>query len=482
MASCKSFSLSGDGSSRRLLSSRQISCISARRCVALSIATVATLLAIAGTPASAWTGYIDGISDQSLPYWDGGFSGSYFHGFFKEGWVGSPPSHIKYARYVVQWNVMSPGYEAKRSEFESWLTDIEGMGLIPDVVPTSYNGSFPSSTGEYESWLNVLLSRATAMHYPVSYVEPWNEPNAQGKEGASVAASYANVANGLCKKTYGCTVVAGNMEDLANVAEYVKEYRASLNFSPVIWGVHPYRSVANENDANLLSFKKALPREGVGDRIWFTEIAVRQCTDYKGVLKNRGEIWQATNARWLVRTLLVSFKPEHAFYYEFLYKGRERPPCNERETDGALYLPSSDPNAPDSPRPAAAVIYDDVGFPLGYTGAASSVATPNATLTASVYPGGLLDAKYHFEYGAATSYGSYSSEGDAGSGAGMTGASKSVGGIAPETTYHYRIVVWNSEGTDYGSDKTFADGGDSEIGTWLWNLSNWSDAGSWVVR
>jgi hypothetical protein len=71
-----------------------------------------------------------------------------------------------------------------------------------------------------------------------------------------------------------------------------------------------------------------------------------------------------------------------------------------------------------------------------------------------VNPNG-LDAKYHFQYGETTAYGSSTSEGDAGAGTGAVPESTSVTNLLPGTTYHYRLVATSSAGTSYGLDQTF---------------------------
>jgi hypothetical protein len=411
-----------------------------------------------GSSACASTGYVDGISDQSLPRWDGGFSGSYFAGFFTNTWI-NPPPHVQYARYVVQWNVMYKStekpyneepYTNYRQQFEEWLTDAGGMGLTLEIAVTEYSGTpYPSSSAEYRSRLKEILNQADAQGHPISYLEPWNEPNGQGGESAVAAAHFANEGNGACNENPKCTIVAGNVEDSSSVAGYLKEYRENLNFTPSNWGVHPYWSVEEREEKYYNDFLEGLPGKGSGDHIWFTEVAARRCTS----TKNNDEIGQAERAKWLVNTLMPYAKPEHVFYWEFLLGERKQPTCSE--TDDALYVTSSDPNAPDAPRPAAAFIYGGSGFPWGYTGAPTVINGEEATLTGSLYPGGVLTAKYHFEYGPTTSYGSYSSEGNAGSGLGGVGENTTIGSLVEGTTYHYRIAAWNTEGADYGTDATF---------------------------
>jgi hypothetical protein len=98
--------------------------------------------------------------------------------------------------------------------------------------------------------------------------------------------------------------------------------------------------------------------------------------------------------------------------------------------------------------------------PYAATGETGNATASSAILSGGVYPGGsengIYDTHYHFEYGTTTSYGSYSAEGDAGSEIEGKAVSMEVKSLTSGTTYHYRIVAWNSKGTYYGADSTFA--------------------------
>ena len=362
-------------------------------------------------------------------------------------------SHITLARYVVQWNVMSGGYPAYRSEFESWYADVLGIGLTPEVSLASYDGILPSSSVEYQTRLEELLNQFKA----IRYLEAWDEPNNTANLAAATAAHYTNAAYSLCQSR-GCTLIAGNfLDSLPNLLTYEHAYEQALHPANLPnWGIHPYDAVKRQSASTVLDFRANLPGGGAGDRIWFTEVGAYQCEDYGRYLLF-GEREQALDASWLVNRLMPAIVPAHVFYYEFLFKDRQSPPCNSSSPDTALYIPSSDPTVAYAPRAAANYIYDGRGVPSAYTGGASVADTEHLTLTGSVYPGGFLDARYHFEYGTTTGYGSYSSTGDAGSGLGgvEAGIIIMVGDLRADVTYHYRLVSWNAEGAAYGSDRTF---------------------------
>ncbi len=334
--------------------------------------------AAAATSAPSATAYVDGISDQSLPAWDGDFSDSYFGRLFSAVWVAD--GHIRLARYVAQWDLMgepSTGAEPEgdyRQKFEAWLIDVGRLGLIPDVGVTSYDGRYPASVSEYQASLRLILQRAKVMGHPAPYVEAWNEPNNQGALTALRAAQLTNAAHALCEGGYACRVVAGNLEDSPQVAGYEQEYERALDFRPAIWGVHPYYSVELQSEAPLENLIENLPGAGAGARIWFTEIAARRCTDYGGELRENGAGGQAGRARWLLDTLIPDARPEHVFYFGFLPGERRQPSCASEREDDALYEPSAEASDPDVPRPAASYVWG--GAPGALSGGCSEPLSP----------------------------------------------------------------------------------------------------------
>ncbi|HEX5928507.1 MAG TPA: S8 family peptidase [Solirubrobacterales bacterium] len=95
--------------------------------------------------------------------------------------------------------------------------------------------------------------------------------------------------------------------------------------------------------------------------------------------------------------------------------------------------------------------------PTATSAAASAVTPSKATLNGSVNPN-LLETTYQFEYGPTASYGTKvpASPKAIGAGAASVAVSESLSGLKPNSTYHYRVVATNAEGTTYGADLTFA--------------------------
>jgi hypothetical protein len=92
--------------------------------------------------------------------------------------------------------------------------------------------------------------------------------------------------------------------------------------------------------------------------------------------------------------------------------------------------------------------------PSATTGSATNVTWHSATLSGTVNPYG-LSTTYYFQWGPTTSFGNTTPTQSAGSGTSDLAVSANLTGLAPNTTYHYRLVAVNSAGTNYGVDTTF---------------------------
>jgi hypothetical protein len=91
--------------------------------------------------------------------------------------------------------------------------------------------------------------------------------------------------------------------------------------------------------------------------------------------------------------------------------------------------------------------------PVVTTGAASEV-TQTGVLLAGTVDTQELQTSYEFEVGTDTSYGGAKLFGNAGRN-GIEAVSASLQFLIPGTTYHYRLVATNEDGTTYGQDVTF---------------------------
>ncbi len=131
---------------------------------------------------------------------------------------------------------------------------------------------------------------------------------------------------------------------------------------------------------------------------------------------------------------------------------------------GALSAPAV--GAAQAPQSAHGAITDlsvtapaTVQVPSVVTEAATAVSLSAATLQGTVNPNG-LQTTYQFQYGTSVAYGLVSplSPQGVGSGTSVVPVTASLTGLSPDTTYDFRLVATNSQGTGYGANLTFTTG------------------------
>jgi hypothetical protein len=96
--------------------------------------------------------------------------------------------------------------------------------------------------------------------------------------------------------------------------------------------------------------------------------------------------------------------------------------------------------------------------PFIYTGPTATPSMTTASLNASIYPYG-SETHYHWDLGTSTSYGTEVPVGGASAGSapypGISSVNQTAMGLTPNTTYHFRLVATNSDGTLTTGDQTF---------------------------
>ena len=109
------------------------------------------------------------------------------------------------------------------------------------------------------------------------------------------------------------------------------------------------------------------------------------------------------------------------------------------------------------------------------TESASNIEAPYATLRGNVNPND-LKTSYHFQYGTTTNWNeSSTSWTEAGSGRGSIKESAAIGGLLPYTTYYFRVIAENADGTSVGSTENFTTGAPRNGS--VWRVYNGHNAG-----
>lgn len=98
-------------------------------------------------------------------------------------------------------------------------------------------------------------------------------------------------------------------------------------------------------------------------------------------------------------------------------------------------------------------------YPLGpevETGAAAGIGQSAATIEGAINPNKNTVSSCLFQYGTSDYYGAEAScQQSIGAPPATTSVSAALSGLEPGTTYHYRLVGTNADGTSYGADETF---------------------------
>ena len=92
----------------------------------------------------------------------------------------------------------------------------------------------------------------------------------------------------------------------------------------------------------------------------------------------------------------------------------------------------------------------------------SSLTTSSAALSAGLYPNGLATT-YYWQYGTTTAYGQRTATQSVAAGTAPVPATAALTGLSAQTTYHYRLVASNADGTYYGYDYSLATNGSSPV-------------------
>ena len=453
-----------------------------RHRIVLILVAGVILAATTVVSASASANYVDGIADQNIGLWNGNFADSLgvfnepFYSYFQQAWVGTPPSHIRYARFVTAPDVIAQGGACEQNLFNWYAYVTNTLHLTPviavwDVAEGGCANHGVPSKANYTTDIQQLLAALRGLGTPLPDLEAWNEPNVSGVSSAAAAGFWAT-ANGACA-TAGCTALAGDFVDSAdqsqkfkpgcatnltfnNLKSYESGYVKGLNGAkPAAWALHPYLAVNCEESASISAFTANLPTSGAPPQVWFTEVGAWECA--LGQAPPRGPARQQADASYLVNALMAppaANPPTHVFWYEIAAPGYTQN-C-AKYADSALYEANTAPGLLFA-RPAAQTVFGLDTELTAATGAATSVTSTQERLNGTEVPGGIYEGSYSFKYGRTTAYGSQTPTIALGPGLSAEAVAATISSLAPGTTYHFQLVATDTTGlTRLGGDQRFS--------------------------
>jgi CSLREA domain-containing protein len=132
----------------------------------------------------------------------------------------------------------------------------------------------------------------------------------------------------------------------------------------------------------------------------------------------------------------------------------EAPLAGSPAVDAGADCPSLDQRGVSRPRGGACEIGAyELAAPTVATSAAGSIGLTSAVLAGTLDPS-LRETSFRFEYGTTTAYGALTPLQWTGAGSGPISVSALVTGLRAGTTYHFRLVATNPDGTAAGADQS----------------------------
>ena len=325
--------------------------------------------------------HVDGISDQNVPYWDGhvwsgGAPASPFARYVAATLVRASPQPLRYARYVVAYDVMCDTTGPAFATFERWLADIEELGLEADVA--FWYGDFdgnrcpllprvPRDAAQFNGAAGGDAVAAFVARFPeVRTIEPWNEPDdGHGPDvpAATAASFWVAVDVDDCAARRCDAVIAGDFNDAPrDFVEYERSYVGALATAsrPARLGPAPVCGGQPRAHRDRARIRRRTARPARRSRLVYGDrrllLHAKQNLE-RGYDDRELQACSEQRARYLVATLMRRpFAPVHVFYYEFMYRDDLPGPC--RTDDSALYAPAPAGVAPPyEPRAAVAQLF-----------------------------------------------------------------------------------------------------------------------------
>jgi len=170
---------------------------------------------------------------------------------------------ITRARLAVGWDALSSTWQ--RDLLEIWLRGAQAAGVQP-LISFMHSRTNRRQVPTPER-LKYEFRRFRQMYPWVTTFATWNEANHCGEplcHRPKLAAAYYRALRQECRT---CTILAPEVLDMPNMAEWVRDFNRALGYSPGIWGLHNYVEANRFKMQRLRELLRVIPRA----KVWLTE-------------------------------------------------------------------------------------------------------------------------------------------------------------------------------------------------------------------
>lgn len=376
---------------------------------------------------------------------------------------------------------------------EAWE---RGITIVPTLESSSNRFLLPSSPewGTWLAWVREAVEKygingefwsGKAKPTPITAWEVWNEPNViennpqlpQPKaECKELGQTYYQEKNNCIQPQHYATFLKNTASAIQAGSEELTAHKTDVLFGGLItqvgedWGEFLAKASAKEGlsaDVTGVAFHPYAFAEGAigtihdienlrneldnklgagGKSIWITELGwpVAGETPVGGVSTEAEQGGRLTEAFNWIKSNAAGDNIQVAAWYNIRDFGGPK-------WDGHSGLQRED----GSYRPAWQAFTELSGSaPAAETLGAGGTGSFQATLRGNVNPNG-MPTSYHFQWGQTSAYGNETPVVGAESNHEIRSVNETIWGLAPNETYHYRIVATSSLGTVVGADRTF---------------------------
>ncbi len=170
---------------------------------------------------------------------------------------------IRYARLAVPWDALHVLWQVQ--QLDAWMAAAHAAGVSPLLTfehSRVHRRSLPKPIQ-----LGRELRRLRTRYPWARTFATWNEANHCGEPTCHRTKLVAEYYRALRRACRSCTILAPEVLDMPNMANWVRTFCRRLGFKPRLWGVHNYVEANRFRMKRLRALLHVLPRA----EIWLTE-------------------------------------------------------------------------------------------------------------------------------------------------------------------------------------------------------------------